>query len=432
MTAEREPLLEVWLLGQRAGTLALEEGRLSFRYHPAWLESPDARALSQSLPLQPRVFDDQQCRPFFAGLLPEGQLRMLLARSLQVSLQNDYALLAAIGGECAGAVSLVPPGSRRAHPQGPGADDAAGVEWLESGQLITLLEELPRRPMLAGREGMRLSLAGAQNKLPVVFDDERIGLPRGTTASSHILKPAIEAVDDSVHNEAFCMALGQSLCLQVAQSQVLSVAGRPVLLVSRYDRRMDAAGRWQRIHQEDFCQALAVVPELKYQNEGGPDLAACFSLLRTATRPSAPQVLGLLDAVIFNALVGNHDAHAKNFSLLYADTTPTLAPLYDVLSTAVYPRLTARMAMKLGGKYKFSEVQARHWQQFAQAAGLAQAQTRKRVLRMAQELPAAAARLQAAPTFQGVAIVDRIVAVIEQRSALTVRRLSGDGAAGEG
>lgn len=162
---------------------------------------------------------------------------------------------------------------------------------------------------------------------------------------------------------------------------------------------------------------------MKYQNEGGPDLKACFDLLRHATRPSAPQVLRLLDAVVFNALIGNHDAHAKNFSLLYAEGAPTLAPLYDVLSTAVYEHLTPKMAMKLGSKYKFTEVQARHWKQFAEAAGLSKAQTKKRVLSMAQELPFAARQLQASPVFADQSTVVKIVTMIEQRSELTLLRL---------
>lgn len=124
-----------------------------------------------------------------------------------------------------------------------------------------------------------------------------------------------------------------------------------------------------RVHQEDFCQALGIVPELKYQNEGGPNLTQCFELVRRATRPNAPQILRLFDYVIFNALIGNHDAHAKNFSLLYSGKTPVLAPLYDALSTAVYPTLTPKMAMKIGSKYKFSEVQARHWEQLAESVG---------------------------------------------------------------
>ena len=134
--------------------------------------------------------------------------------------------------------------------------------------------------------------------------------------------------------------------LPVAEARIHQGGGRRFLLVTRYDRQTDAHGNTTRLHQEDFCQALGVAPEMKYQNEGGPDLKACFDLLRHVTRPSAPQVLRLLDCVAFNVLLGNHDAHAKNFSLLYAppsyQSSPALAPLYDVLSTAVYPDLPRR------------------------------------------------------------------------------------------
>jgi serine/threonine-protein kinase HipA len=409
--------IAVWLFNQSVGTLSLVGGRLSFRYSADWLAQSNKVALSQSLPLGSEPFDDHQCRAFFAGLLPEGNLRRLIAQQCQVSSQNDFALLSAIGGECAGAITFVPVGGSLA------TAEQVGEEWLDETQLIALLDELPRRPMLAGRDGIRLSLAGAQDKLPVVFDGQHIGLPIGGQPSTHILKSAIASVEDSVINEGFCLALAQAIGMPTAPAQIFHVQDRQVLLVARYDRRVDAEGQPVRLHQEDFCQALGVVPEMKYQNEGGPDLKACFDLLRHATRPSAPQVLRLLDAVVFNALIGNHDAHAKNFSLLYAGGAPTLAPLYDVLSTAVYEHLTPKMAMKLGSKYKFTEVHARHWTQFAEAAGLSKAQTKKRVLSMAQELPLAACQLQASPTFADQSIVVKIVATIEQRSELTLRRL---------
>jgi len=171
---------------------------------------------------------------------------------------------------------------------------------------------------------------------------------------------------------------------------------------------------------------------MKYQNEGGPDLAQSFDLVRRAMRPSAPQVLRLLDYVIFNALIGNHDAHAKNFSLLYSGKAPVLAPLYDTLCTAVYPTLTPKMAMKIGSKYKFSEVQARHWEQFAEGVGFTKAQAKRRILELARLLPLAARQLQADPAsrFMGNAVVERIITLIDQRCALTVRRLT-DPAAGD-
>lgn len=151
-----------------------------------------------------------------------------------------------------------------------------------------------------------------------------------------------------------------------------------------------------------------------------------MEVTRRATRPSAPNILRLFDGVIFNALIGNHDAHAKNFSLLYAGKTPVLAPFYDTLSTAVYPTLTPKMAMKIGSKYKFSEVQARHWDQFAESVGLAKAQAKKRILTLAKALPATAHALRssAGPGVADNAVVDRILALIDQRCALTIRRLT--------
>ena len=421
-------ILEVWLLGQSVGQLIQADGRLSFSYSPRWLQSPSAQPLSRSLPLRPEPFDDKATRPFFAGLLPEGDKRKLVAMALQVSPQNDYALLNGIGGECAGAVTLLEPGQ-----QPTGLPSEQYVRWLDDGELITILDELPRRPMLAGKDGLRLSLAGAQDKLPVVFINGHIGLPKQNTPSSHILKPAISAVEGSVYNEGFCMALAMRLKLSVASTSIRRVADRVYLLVERYDRLRQPDGSLQRLHQEDFCQALGVAPEYKYQNEGGPDLTQCFDLIRKATRPSAPQVLRLLDYVIFNALIGNHDAHAKNFSLIYTIRGTVLAPLYDTLSTAVYANLTDKMAMKIGSKYKFTEVQKQHWEQFAQAAGLSPIQVKKRILTLASLLPSEAVSLRHELTTQDLNhdILSEILGIIERRCQLTCKRLEAKGLGGD-
>lgn len=427
--------LEVWLLGSHIGTLAQIDGRLGFSYAADWLArgaaSRNITPLSQSLPLRAEPFDDRASRPFFAGLLPEGNKRRLIARALHVSRQNDFALLDGIGGECAGAVTLLEPGQNAQAPDAPKA-----VRWLGEAQLLRLLDEMPRRPMLAGEEGLRLSLAGAQDKLPVVADGGRIGLPLFGSPSSHILKPPIAGVEGSVFNEGFCMALAGALKLDVAKAKIQRVGERHYLLVERYDRQHAAEGQplqaqlQQRLHQEDFCQALGVAPETKYQNEGGPNLAQLFDLLRRATRPSAPHILRLLDFVVFNALIGNHDAHAKNFSLLYTPRGATLAPLYDALSTAVYPTLTDKMAMKIGSKYKLTEVQARHWAQFAVDAGLSPAQVKKRILEIAKRLPDLARATQATFEAQGNhhAVLGQIVALIDQRCLLTIRRLTAPNA----
>ncbi len=427
--------LYVWLFGQHAGTLAQEDGRLGFSYAPDWLTQTDAMPLSQSLPLQAEPFDDRATRPFFAGLLPEGDKRKLVAQALHVSRQNDFALLDGIGGECAGAVTLLEPGQTLQ----TGVIEYT-VRWLTSADLVSVLDDMPRRPMLAGEQDMRLSLAGAQDKLPVVVRLEsgvvQIGLPKFGSASTHILKPAIPGIGGSVFNESFCMALARALKLDVANAAVHRIEDgqqqREFLLVERYDRQhaqADSAAPSNfsvRLHQEDFCQALGFPPETKYQNEGGPDLAQAFALLRRATRPSAPSTLRLLDFVILNALVGNHDAHSKNFSLLYTTKGALLAPLYDALSTAVYPRLTDKMAMKIGSKYTYSEVQARHWAQFATDAQLSPAQVKKRILDIAKRLPDLARATRTAFEGQGNGhpILAQIVTLIDQRCDLSIRRLT--------
>lgn len=424
--------LDVWLTvahpGTPIGTLTQSEGRLAFRYRSEWLASDHATPLSQSLPLQADEFDDRATRPFFAGLLPEGDKRRLVAQALGVSRQNDFALLDGIGGECAGAVTLLEPGQAPVDATVPNA-----VRWLDDADLLKLLGDMPRRPMLAGDGDLRLSLAGAQDKLPVVVQGDRIGLPLFGSPSTHILKPTIQGIEGSVYNEGFCMALARAIGLDAAPTEIRRVQDQPFLLVQRYDRlavqppndqQTPAATR--RLHQEDFCQALGVPPELKYQNEGGPDLTQAFALVRSATRPSAPQLIKLLDFVLFNALIGNHDAHAKNFSLLYTPLGAVLAPMYDALCTAAYPDLSDRMAMKIGSKYRFTDLYPRHWAQFASEAGLSPAQVKKALKRAAERLPERAHQTQAQLAGQGHqhAVIAQIGKLIDDRCATTLRRLA--------
>ena len=151
------------------------------------------------------------------------------------------------------------------------------------------------------------------------------------------------------------------------------------MLVERFDRSVDARGRVHRIHQEDFCQALAVAPERKYASEGGPALKDCFALLRRVAVRPAVDVLKLLDAVIFNLIAGNADAHGKNFSILHDGTGPRLAPLYDLLATVVYPELSPALAMKIGRRSTLEMMNVDGWARFAADAGLGLPLVRRRV-----------------------------------------------------
>ena len=431
--------LNVWFFGECVGVLTQDMGQLSFRYLPQWLESKNAIPLSQSLPLIAEPFADKLTKPFFAGLLPEGDKRLTVAKILKVSNKNDFAILDGIGGECAGALILLEPG------QTPPSEEysSKSIEWLDEDQLFGVLETLSKKPLLAGESGLRLSLAGAQEKLPVVVREVQrkevlskdgpaspfeIGLPKDNVPSSYILKPEISGVEGSVYNEAFCLSLAKKLKFITANAKIGSTNNKTYLLVERYDRFLDHSGQLKRLHQEDFCQALGIPPELKYQNEGGPSIGDGFALIRKVTSPSASNLLRLLDYIIFNCLVGNNDAHAKNFSLLYGKNGPQLAPLYDVLSTAVYPDLTDKMAMKIGSKYRFDEVYARHWLQMGEAAQLSPSLLKKRVLEIAKELPNLAKELQTQFEEKGCnhPIITKIISLIEERCATTIHRFSID------
>lgn len=373
--------LNVYFDRELVGQLIQDDGgQMIFQYDESWLGRPEPIALSRSLPLREEPFTQKECQGFFGGTLPEEGNRKIIARILGISDKNDFAMLEQIGGECAGAITFLPGDEKN-----PEDDDR--YRELADDELASILRELPRRPLMAGADGIRLSLAGAQDKIAVRLDDGKISIPRGSAPSSHVLKPAIDTYEGVVFNEAFCMALANACGLSVAPVAIGKVEDIDYLLAERYDRVRNEANGIQRLHQEDFCQALGIPSEIKYQSEGGPSLADCFGLIREASNAPALDLLALLDAVIFNLLIGNHDAHAKNFSLLYMpDRSVRLAPLYDLVCTVYYEELTDKMAMKIGGEAQSALIYPGSVDLFAAGAGLAAGQTRARI-------PALAARL---------------------------------------
>lgn len=367
--------LHIWWDGRLVGQLTQDKhGDLGFAYAPAWLDDEAAQPLSASLPKRAEPFTRRECRPFFGGLLPEESQRDAAAQALGVSRANDFALLDRLGGDVAGALQLLPPGevpATLAPDQRPTPLDDAG--------LIRVLDALPVRPLLAGEEGLRLSLAGAQSKVPVVLVDGAVALPAPGQPTTHILKPPISRFAATTENEAFVMRLAAAIDLDVAPVEVRTVQDRTFLLVQRYDRAIGDDARVHRIHQEDFCQALGVPPETKYASEGGPTFKDCFALLRSVAARPAVDVLKLLDAVIFNVIAGNADAHGKNFSILYDAEGPRLAPLYDLLATVAYPDLSPKFAMKIGKRATLAELDAKGWATFAADAGIGLPLIRRRV-----------------------------------------------------
>jgi len=381
--------LDVYLFEDLVGLLVQDDGgQMVFDYADGWLASARAVPLSQSLPLRAKRFRSKECRAFFAGILPEDSKREIIARNLGISARNDYAMLERIGGECAGAVTFMPAGQAL-----PTCE--SGYRTLSQEELVAIIRELPRRPLLAGEKGVRLSLAGAQDKVAVRVEDGEICLPLGNAPSTHILKPAVERFEGVVHNEAFCMKLAAAAGLPTAPVEIRNVQGLDYLLVERYDRHHqvgpDGTQTVQRLHQEDFCQALGIVSEHKYQKEGGPSLKQCFGLIRSVSSAPVLDLRHLLDAVIFNWLIGNNDAHGKNFSLLYTGmgtgrVETRLAPLYDIVCTVAYPELSREMAMRIGDQYSSERVTPRDFEKLAEDAGLGKPLVKRRVSELAEAL----------------------------------------------
>ncbi len=366
--------LDVWWDDRRVGRLTQDRhGELGFVYAAEWLRRSDAPALSASLPKREAPWPRRACQPFFGGLLPEEDQRDAAAQALGVSRGNDFALLDRLGGDVAGALQLLPPGRLPPTP-----DPLSPPLALDEAALTRVLDLLPARPLLAGEEGMRLSLAGAQSKVPVVLAAGAVALPAPGQPTTHILKPPVARFPTATENEAFTMRLAAAVGLDAAPVEPRRVRDRKFLLVERYDRAVGPEGV-RRIHQEDFCQALAVPPERKYASEGGPTLKDCFALLRRIAARPAIDVLKLLDAVIFNLIVGNADAHGKNFSLLYDGNGPRLAPLYDLLTTVAWPELSPRLAMKIGKRATLETVDSGAWMAFAADAALGLPLIRRRV-----------------------------------------------------
>jgi len=411
-------ILDVYLHEKKAGLLTQEDdGRLKFTYAPDYLTQQDAPAISVSMPLGEEPYPDRIARAYFSGLLPDERARQRLASALGISEGNAFGLLEVIGGECAGALSLLPEGEPL-----HGLEEKP-LEALSEKRLIEILDLLRAKPLLGGEEGIRLSLAGAQDKLAVCLVEREIALAKGGQPTTHILKPFIEGLDGTVENEVFCMKLAAKTGLAAPSVTKASAGETDFILVERYDRIKDEAGTITRLHQEDFCQALSVPPELKYEEEGGPGTAQCQDLIQQQTQRPAADRLAFQRMVIFHYLVGNADAHAKNYALLYSDKVPDLAPLYDVVCTAAYPRLAKKLAMQIGGRAIADTVQLTHWLSLVPDTRAAQRLLQKDLQELAGTIRTNADLLLDELEGQGIVhpILKKVRAIIETRATLVLR-----------
>lgn len=366
--------LSVYLRGVLVGSLERTgPSRYRFTYSKDPIQgdwSDPMTRLSASLPLREERFKPSESAPFFEGLLPEGAVRVTVAGKLGISEANGFDMLAALGADCAGAVVIVP--EDRPLPRSPAA---AAARPLSRKQVGDLLRDLPRDPLGidVDPEGVRLSLGGVQDKLILVrLPTGDFAQPLGGTPSNCLLKPEHERFEGLATNETFCMRVAAAAGNEVATTELCELDGIRCLYSERFDRVVDADGTTTRLHQEDMCQALGVLPTQKYEAEGGPSVAAVIALLRRqSSRRVALDVNAFGRAVLTNFVLGNSDAHGKNFSLLYDPAAGVrLAPLYDIVSTAVYDGLTPRMAMAIGGEEDPSQVDLRCWERLGADSGL--------------------------------------------------------------
>jgi serine/threonine-protein kinase HipA len=429
--------LLVLIEGELAGrVLADKSGRLSMSYEKAWRASPQSYSLSVSMPLAEITYPHRSVWPYLWNLLPENpNVLQRWAQQYHVSAGSPFKLLANVGADVPGAAQFIPP-ERRAEIQ---SEQQPNIEWISMDELSERLSQLRddfsavRRPGDIGK----MSLPGAQAKTAFYWDRSanRWGVPGGRTPTTHIIKPCIPGFDGLVENEHLCQDIAARLGMPAARSFVLML-DQPYIVVERYDRLPPAPGTQlpRRIHQEDMCQALGLMPTRKYEEDGGPGIPQITTLIRRVSTSPEVDVERFLKANIFNWLIGATDAHAKNYSFLIGATDEIrLAPLYDLSSLLPYPDLIEqRVAMKIGDHHDIALVTPDDWRTVARRCALNEDQIIGTLTEMARALPDVVSAAHAQAHTDGLServlepLARRLIAHAKERLAsITAIRSSG-------
>jgi serine/threonine-protein kinase HipA len=364
MTKELVALLD----GHETGRVVRDNrGKVTFTYNEAWRNAAGTYPLSIAMPVALAEHGNTKIDPYLWGLLPDNEIILSnWARKFHVSARSAFGLIACVGEDCAGAVQFVQPKRLDAimgvpHPP---------IEWLDEAAIAKRLRAL-REDQSAWRtpsDTGQFSLAGAQPKTALLFENKKWGVPSGRMPTTHILKPPSGEFDGHGENEHFCLELARALGLPVADSRIMHFKDEVAIVIERYDR-VRISGVLRRVHQEDMCQALSIPPTHKYQNEGGPGIRDIVGLLKTNSTKPEEDVTTFLDSVVYNWLIAGTDAHAKNYALLIgAGGRVRLAPLYDVASVLPYDDINidrVKVSMKIGGEYRLRNIRPYHWRKLA-------------------------------------------------------------------
>lgn len=416
------------LEGKEVGRVQKDaKGRILFFYDDKWRAARDSYPLSLSMPLGAKEHGRGVTEAFLWGLLPDNE--HVLARwasKFQVSARNVFALISNVGEDCAGAVQFVLP--ERLDAIRSGKQD--NVEWLEEVDVAKRLKTLreDHAAWRLPRDTGQFSLAGAQPKTALLLQNGRWGIPSGRIPTTHILKPPTGQFDGHAENEHICLALARDLGLPTTQSKVMRFKQEIAIVLERYDRLV-SGNDILRVHQEDACQALGVMPTKKYQNEGGPSAYDITQLIRTYSTDRATDLDTFVAALGFNWLVAGTDAHAKNYSLLLSNRRVRLAPLYDIASILPYDDIDlkkAKFAMKIGGDYKLTQIGVREWEKFAREVRTDAEALIERIDSMARQLPdlVNGARTRAREEGLEHKIIERLATQLIERAA-ECRRVLG-------
>ncbi len=409
------PLLDVYLYDGLVGNLGQAGSDVWFKYAESEVAAsePERHQLSVHLPVREEVYEHEATLAFFDNLLLESDTRAALARATQQDQQDIPGLLGQMGGECAGAVALWP------HGQQPPRENK--YRSYSKAELGILFDEAHGEQLTKAQLESRQSMSGVQNKLVFRKRETSYDLPLAGAPGDVILKRPSPRYPGLVENEYVCQRLVAALELGAAETVALT--GSLYLLEShRYDRRLTEGGRLRRLHQEDFCQALGRRPTAKYQRNRGPGFADLAAALRRHSAQPAADLSRLLRMAIANLCLGNMDAHAKNFSLLYTEEGIRLAPFYDVVSTMVYSALTPSYSMYIGGASEPRELSPPAIERFARDLQVTVATVRETI----GEVPEAISR--AWPDVASAALLEtgeapvyrQIEAVIQAQSALVL------------
>lgn len=350
--------LTVYRDSRAVGTLWADGARLQFAYN-ADVVGDRAAAVGVLLPVRSGTYDDHLVRPCFENLLPEGDLRGYLAKTVKVDVSDVVGLLAAFGGECAGALSLWPEGELP--PPIPQYAPCSAAEVRGALAMVRAQESSVRTSLAQVMKRGRLSLSGAQDKLVLfrrppsglgVAPDEPVyRVPLGGAPSTVVVKHAREERFPSLlHNELLCMRVMATAGVPTADSTVHALDAA-VYETARFDRVLEGRDTVRRLHAEDGCQVTGRTSAQKYASTGAPGYHDLCRVLRRSGAAPAEDAEQLLRWAVANLALGNRDAHAKNLTLLHTSAGVRLAPAYDVTCTLVYPDLDAEeLPLRFGGQ----------------------------------------------------------------------------------